>query len=98
MMILTGKQRQYLKAMGAALLPVVQIGKGGLDDAVMESAEKVLTARELIKVRIHRNSAADIHRAADVLSEKLNCTIVQIIGRNCILFKQKKKNSHYDLP
>jgi RNA-binding protein len=97
-MILTGKQRQYLKAIGSSLPPVVQIGKDGLDDAVIESAEKVLSARELIKVRIHRNSAADIHHTADTLSERLNCTIVQIIGRNCILFKQKKKNSHYELP
>lgn len=24
--------------------------------------------------------------------------VVQIIGRNCVLFKQKEKKSHYELP
>ncbi|WP_444190011.1 hypothetical protein [Dialister succinatiphilus] len=32
------------------------------------------------------------------MAEKLDCEIVQIIGRNCVLFKQKEKKSHYELP
>ena len=86
--MLTGKQKQYLKGIATSFPAVVQIGKDGLTDSVIKSTSDVLEARELIKVKINQNSVADIRKTAE------------IIGRNCILFKQKKrdKKSHYNLP
>ena len=84
--MLTGKQKQYLKALAVQLPAVVQIGKD------------VLTARELIKVKINQNSNEDIKSTALYLAGHLSCEIVQIIGRNCVLFKKKEKKSHYELP
>lgn len=71
---------------------VVQIGKEGITDNVINSVTEALAARELIKVKINQNSAENIRKAAKLLSEESGCEIVQIIGRNCILFKQKDKN------
>ena len=85
--MLTGKQKQYLKGTAVDFSAVVQIGKEGITDNV-----------ELIKVKINQNSAENIRKAAKLLSEESGCEIIQIIGRNCILFKQKDKKSHYDLP
>lgn len=96
--MLTGKQKQYLKAVAVHLPAVVQIGKAGLVPSVIDSTERVLKARELIKIRINQNSAEDIRETASLLAGRLGCEVVQIIGRNGILFKQKKKNSHYELP
>ena len=96
--MLTGKQKQYLKAIAVHIPATVQIGKDGLQYSVLESAEKNIAANELIKVKINQNSAENIRKAAKLLSEESGCEIVQIIGRNCILFKQKDKKSHYDLP
>ena len=98
--MLTGKQKQYLKGIATSFPAVVQIGKDGLTDSVIKSVSDVLEARELIKVKINQNSMEDVRNAAALLSEKLHSEIVQIIGRNCILFKQKKedKKSHYELP
>ena len=98
--MLTGKQKQYLKGIATSFPAVVQIGKDGLTDSVIKSASDALEARELIKVKINQNSIADIRKAAEIFSERLNAEIVQIIGRNFILFKQKKgdKKSHYNLP
>lgn len=89
--MLTGKQKQYLKGIATSFPAVVQIGKDGLTDSVIKSASDVLEARELIKVKINQNSVADIRKAAEIFSERLNAEIVQIIGRNCILFKQKRE-------
>ena len=96
--MLTGKQKQYLKSAASHFPAVVQIGKEGITDAVVASVNDVLTARELIKVKINQNSDEEISHAAGLLAETLDCEIVQIIGRNCILFKQKDKESRYELP
>ncbi len=96
--MLTGKQKQYLKSLAVQLPAVVQIGKDGMGDNVIQSVEDVLLARELIKVKINQNSDEDIRSTASYLADHLDCDIVQIIGRNCVLFKQKEKKSHYELP
>ena len=77
---------------------VVQIGKDGMSETVIQSVDDVLTARELSKVKINQNSDEDIKRTALYLAGHLSCEIVQIIGRNCVLFKKKEKKSHYELP
>lgn len=96
--MLTGKQKQYLKSIAVNFPAVVQVGKEGLLPSVIESASNVLKARELIKVKVNQNSAEDIQNTAAVLAQHLGCEIVQIIGHNCILFRQKEKKSHYELP
>lgn len=96
--MLTGKQKQYLKKIAVNFPAVVQIGKEGMNDAVFNSVHDVLIARELIKIKINQNSSEDIQNTAEYLARRLDCEIVQIIGRNCVLFKQKDKKSHYELP
>lgn len=96
--MLTGKQKQYLKAIAVNFPAMVQIGKEGLAAPVIDSAEAAIAARELIKVKVNQNSEEEISHTAAVLAEALQCEIVQIIGRSCILFRQKEKKSHYELP
>ena len=96
--MLTGKQKQYLKSQAVQLPAYVQIGKEGLTDTVIDSVKDVLLARELVKVKINQNADEDIRDTADLLARDLDCESVQIIGRNCVLFKQKEKKSHYELP
>lgn len=97
--MLTGKQKQYLKSIANSFPAVVQIGKDGMGESVIKSISDVLEARELIKIKINQNSEENIKDIANYISQTLSCHIVQIIGRNCILFKQKKnKESHYELP
>ena len=53
--VLTGKQRSYLRALAHPLKPLVQIGHGGLTDAVLAAIEAALLIHELIKVRVTGN-------------------------------------------
>ena len=51
--MLTGKQKQYLKGTAVDFTAVVQIGKEGITDNVINSVTEALAARGLIKVKIN---------------------------------------------
>ena len=51
-MELNGKQKRHLRALGSALDPVVQVGKGGIVETVVITAKEAISKRELIKVRV----------------------------------------------
>lgn len=96
--MLTSKQKQYLKALASKMPAVLQIGKEGNTESVLKSAEDALLAREFIKVKINQNSDEDIKETASYIADKLQCDVVQVIEGTCVLFKQKEKKSHYELP
>ena len=96
--MLTSKQKQYLKALASKMPAVLQIGKEGNTESVLKSAEDALLAREFIKVKINQNSDEDIKETASYIADKLQCDVVQVMVRTCVLFKQKEKKSHYELP
>ena len=96
--MLTSKQKHYLKALASKMPAVLQIGKEGNTESVLTSAEDALLAREFSKVKINQNSDEDIKETASYIADKLQCDVVQVIGRTCVLFKQKEKKSHYELP
>ncbi|MCF0158275.1 ribosome assembly RNA-binding protein YhbY [Veillonella caviae] len=86
---MNGKQKRYLRSLAATMQPVVQIGKNGLENSVIDSARAALMARELIKVKMHNNSPEDKAVFQD-LADMLGAELVQIIGFNGVLYKAKK--------
>ena len=95
---LTGKQKRFLRALGSTLEPVVQIGKGGVLESVVESAVQVLGARELIKVRVLQNSPEEPKSAITALARATGAELVQVIGRNGLLYKKNEEKSKIELP
>lgn len=51
-MELTSKQRAQLRGMANGLDTIVQIGKDGIGDNLVQQANEALEARELIKCRV----------------------------------------------
>jgi len=68
---LTGTQRKYLRGLAHSLAPVVHVGKGGVNDAVVAATRRALDDHELIKVKIaalrddRERMAAEIERGCD---------------------------------
>ena len=90
-----GKDKRQLKAMATNLPSVIQIGKEGLSDAVIDSARAVLTARELVKAHVLNNADLDTKETMEDLADMLGAELVQVIGHYGVLFKKKKEKSHF---
>lgn len=95
---LTGKQKRFLRSLGSTMDPVVQIGKAGVIDSVVNSTQEALDARELIKVKVLQNSPEEPRDAIAELAEATGAELVQVIGRNGLLFKQNPEKSKIELP
>lgn len=95
---LTGKQRGFLKSMGMTIDPVLNIGKEGVTPTVVTAAREAITKRELIKVRVLQNVEATPREAIEMLAERVDSDLVQVIGRNGLLFKRNFKAPKISLP
>lgn len=89
--MLTSKQRSYLKALGANLEPIGQIGKDGIGENMLKSFSDCLEARELIKVHILENADGDPQKIGRELAEKLNAECVIVIGRKAVIYRRSSR-------
>lgn len=96
--MLTGKQKGYLRSMGNVLEPVIQIGKGGIGDNLVKQTEDTLEARELIKGRVLTNCLEVPKEIATELAVASGSELVQVIGRNFLLYRRAKEKPVIELP
>jgi RNA-binding protein len=95
---LTGKQRRHLRALGHHLDPVVQVGHGGVTDAVVGQTDAQLDTHELIKVKIGEHSPQERHEAAQLLAQRLHAQVAQVLGRTALLYRPRKDKPQIVLP
>lgn len=93
--MLTSKQRAALRGAANTLDPVFQIGKGEIDEAMIQAVSDCLAARELIKLKVLENSEYSAREAAGILAEATGAEGVQVIGRKFVLFRRKPKDSAF---
>jgi len=96
-MALTSKQRSQLRGLAAAEDTIIQVGKGGINDNLIESVGKALAARELVKGRVLENSMLTAREACDALSEACRAEQVQVIGTKFVLYKRNEKEPKIEL-
>ncbi len=90
-MAITSKQRAQLRGMAMSLDTIIQIGKGGITDSVVESVNAALRARELVKGKVLENSMLTAREACDALCEACKADGVQVIGTKFVLYKRNDK-------
>ncbi len=93
--MLTSKQRAALRGKANTMDPVFQIGKGEIDDTVVQAVNDCLAARELIKLKVLENSPYSAREASALLAERTGADCVQVIGAKFVLYRQKDKDSQY---
>lgn len=95
---MTSKQRAYLKGLAMNIDPIFQIGKSSLTPEVTEAVSESFNTRELIKVAVLKNCMDDPRAIAEVLAERTQSQVVQVIGKKIVLYKENKDNKKIILP
>ena len=84
---LSSSERNFLRSQAHHLEPVVLIGKNGVTDGTINTIDKALYSRELIKIKFR-----GFKDEKQILSEKIagltNSAVVGIIGHILILFRK----------
>ncbi|EGK59819.1 CRS1/YhbY domain protein [Centipeda periodontii DSM 2778] len=94
---LNSKQIRKLRSLGMTEEVIVMIGKEGVTPTVVASAREAIKKRELIKVRVLQNAPEDPADAITVLAERADANLVQIIGRNGLLFRRNFEKPRIEL-
>ncbi|WP_136797857.1 ribosome assembly RNA-binding protein YhbY [Desulfosediminicola ganghwensis] len=98
---LTSRQKKYLKSLAHDLPALVQVGKEGLSESLIEAADVELERRELIKVKLGKNSGVEKDLGGEQLAKATDSYLVQIIGKTLILYRanpKRKKDERIKLP
>jgi RNA-binding protein len=88
--------RRLLRASGHALRAVVQIGKGGTNQAVIAQVGRALLDHELVKVKLARECLETRFDVAERLGEGPGVNVVQILGRTILLYKRHPKQPRFE--
>ena len=63
-----------------------------------QAARDAITRHELIKVRVQKNAPEEPADAIRRLAERLDADLVQLIGRNGLLWKRNPDKPRIELP
>ena len=89
--MLTVKNRVKLRSLAMNLKPIYQVGKDGITSNLIEGLNLALEAHELIKISVLKTVAAPLKQIAYDLASATNSELIQVIGRQIVLYRQSKK-------
>ena len=79
-LILNSKENSFLRSKGQTLEAELHIGKEDITDEVVAFLEELFNSRELIKVRVLKNSTLGVKEAANILAEATNSAFAGSVG------------------
>ena len=86
---MTSKERAAWRAKANSLEPIIQIGKEGITDNLITQIDDALDVRELIKIRVHLETAPESPKQfAPKLAEALQAEVIQVIGGVIVLYRK----------
>lgn len=86
MLILSGKQKRYLRSQANQLKPVFSLGKNGINKIWINEVLDTLSNKELIKVSVQTSASSHVDEFIDFIHSNSLITVVQKLGHTLILY------------
>lgn len=88
--MLNKKQKVFLRSLAQKERAIFQVGKEGLSDNSIKTINEAIKKRELIKISVLKSVPSEVKEIALDLASLTNSELVQIIGRQIVLYKKSK--------
>ncbi len=89
--MLTSKQRAEYRAQANTLETTLMVGKDGVTEAVVAEADRLLTARELIKGKVLETALMSAREVSDELCEATGADGVSCVGNKFVIYRFSEK-------
>ena len=89
--MLTSKERAALRSQSNALETTLMVGKSGITQAVIEEAERLLTARELVKGKVLEGALLSPREVSDALCEAIGAEGIACLGSKFVIYRFSEK-------
>lgn len=84
------KERLYqLKSEANQISPILNIGKNGVTDTLVEELNKQIKANRLVKVRVLKSAeeGKDVKAIAEEIADATRSTLIEVRGRTVVLYR-----------
>jgi RNA-binding protein len=84
------KEKLYrLKAEANQLSPILNIGKNGVTDTLIEELNKQIKANRLVKVKVLKSAeeGKDLKAIAEEIAAATRSTVIDVRGRTVVLYR-----------
>ena len=89
--MLTSKERAELRARANDLETTLMVGKEGVTEAVVAEADRLLTARELVKGKVLESALISAREVSDALCEATGADGVSCVGSKFVIYRFSEK-------
>ena len=89
--MLTSKERADLRAQANALETTLMVGKDGVTEAVAAEADRLLTARELVKGKVLESALMSAREVSDAICEATGADGISTVGATFVIWRKSKK-------
>lgn len=89
--MLTSKQRAEFRAQANNLETTLMVGKDGVTEAVIAEADKLLTARELVKGKVLETALMSAREVADAICEATGADGISCVGSKFVIWRFSEK-------
>ena len=89
--MLTSKERAELRAQANAIDTTLMVGKDGVTENVVAEADRLLTARELVKGKVLESALMSAREVSDEICEATGADGVSCVGSKFVIYRFSEK-------
>lgn len=89
--MLSNADKKKLRSIAHEEKAIVQIGKNGITDTVLESFENALLAHNLVKINLLKSAPVTTDDVAQVLVDQFSVDVISNVGRVLIVYRFNKE-------